>query len=523
MGTIVELLTALLGTAPTPRPFPISPPAVPGYVLIQWLAAINGFVFVFAFGAIVGSFLNVVVYRLPKGLNLVTPPSACPHCQTRLTWRENIPVLGWLMLRGRCRFCRSPISPEYPIVEALVGTLFAAVFVLWFMDPALPGLTRETLAPEWALDGLMRMWPMALLVCVLLASLVAITLIDARTFTIPLSIPWLVIGAATIGHPLHALGMQLIGRSQLGRSPHHWTIPTPEGPWLAATLGASVGLVIANVLLATGVLKRSFADYEAWEVAHQPPASPANEPGAEPPPLPLKTILLRVLFFTGPAIALMFVGFSLGLRVDKPLPGMGIGLCVGLGVGVFLRRLVPEPHTASAAEPLWVQYPFARREMIRELAFLAPAAALALLAFNAADSSWLGRWGAALLAEPPLWLRALGGTLAGTLIGGGVVWGLRIPATLVLGKEAMGLGDVHLMAAVGAVLGWIDPVLAFFIAPFVALTWTALSALRGNGSRHGTALPYGPHLAFATVVVIFAKPVLEAGLTALAGRVINLP
>ena len=83
---------------------------------------------VFVLGASIGSFLNVVVYRLPAGLSLVHPPSRCPQCRHRLGKRENIPVLGWLLLKGRCRHCKSPISARYPLVEGLAGILFIITF-----------------------------------------------------------------------------------------------------------------------------------------------------------------------------------------------------------------------------------------------------------------------------------------------------------------------------------------------------------------------------------------------------------
>jgi leader peptidase (prepilin peptidase)/N-methyltransferase len=83
---------------------------------------------VFVLGASIGSFLNVVIYRLPAGLSFVYPPSRCPHCLTRLKKRENIPVLGWLRLKGRCGHCKTPISMRYPIIEAATGLLFLIVF-----------------------------------------------------------------------------------------------------------------------------------------------------------------------------------------------------------------------------------------------------------------------------------------------------------------------------------------------------------------------------------------------------------
>lgn len=87
------------------------------------------FALVFAglFGACVGSFLNVVIWRLPRGESLSKEASHCPRCGAKIRWFDNVPVLGWLMLRGRCRACRAGISPRYPIVEALTALLFVLV------------------------------------------------------------------------------------------------------------------------------------------------------------------------------------------------------------------------------------------------------------------------------------------------------------------------------------------------------------------------------------------------------------
>ena len=78
-------------------------------------------------GACVGSFLNVVVWRLPRQMSLVSPGSRCPSCAHAIRWRHNLPVLGWLILRGRCYDCKAPISPRYPLVEALTAALFVLV------------------------------------------------------------------------------------------------------------------------------------------------------------------------------------------------------------------------------------------------------------------------------------------------------------------------------------------------------------------------------------------------------------
>lgn len=112
-------------------------------------------------GAVFGSFINVVAHRLPRGESVVKPRSRCPSCGTEIRSLDNVPVLSWLLLRGRCRSCGEPISRRYPLVEAGTALLCAAVVVA-------KGLEWETLLG---------------IVFVLL--LVPITLIDLDTFTIP--------------------------------------------------------------------------------------------------------------------------------------------------------------------------------------------------------------------------------------------------------------------------------------------------------------------------------------------------
>lgn len=87
-------------------------------------------------GLLVGSFLNVVVWRLPRGESIVIPPSACPACGARIRARDNIPVASWLLLRGRCRACTAPISARYPLVELATGLAFAGVAAWALVRPA---------------------------------------------------------------------------------------------------------------------------------------------------------------------------------------------------------------------------------------------------------------------------------------------------------------------------------------------------------------------------------------------------
>jgi len=101
------------------------------WTLLIWLVALGG---------CIGSFLNVVVYRLPRGQSLVHPGSRCPRCSHKIRWWHNLPVLGWVMLRGRCFDCGQTIAPRYPIVEAIVA--------FWFGSLALYGPLAGPFAPS---------------------------------------------------------------------------------------------------------------------------------------------------------------------------------------------------------------------------------------------------------------------------------------------------------------------------------------------------------------------------------------
>lgn len=152
------------------------------------------YIFVFLFGIVVGSFLNVCIYRLPKHESIVVVPSHCMTCGKKLHWYELFPLFSWLALRGKCLGCKAPISPQYPIIEASNGVLWlAAVFVL--------GLT-----------------PDAILCQLLLSTLLVIAIIDARTKEIPFSLNIFIGVLALIRLALHytdwkeyVIGLGVIG------------------------------------------------------------------------------------------------------------------------------------------------------------------------------------------------------------------------------------------------------------------------------------------------------------------------
>lgn len=433
--------------------------------------------FAFAFGSCVGSLVNVLVYRLPLGISVVTPPSRCPSCSTQLTWRENIPVFGWICLKGKCRFCKAKISAEYPLVEAFVGLLFVTLYVLFYMLPmkaTLGGIHFGAVQPDWAMNGFAATWAPFIVILTLMSCLVAMTLVDAKTYTIPLVLAWVPCIVALVLHPGWALFMQLTGKKwHYIAGDHMWAMTTPGARgwwWIGASIGGIIGLAIANFILEKGWIARSFGDYDEWEKATK-----AEKVAKE-------------------------AELAAAAAASPPAEG------------------TPPAAPASEGEPteMWIQYPHARREMGKEIVFLTPCVVLA----------YAGGMLARSLAGPtdaPLWLVVLAAVLMGYLIGGGLVWGFRILGSLGFGKEAIGLGDVHLLAAVGACLGWADAVLAFFLSAFVGVFLAILRRVASGAFKR--AMPFGPCLAIATLLVILFKPLIETGLTIMfrTAAPVNLP
>ncbi|HUG91029.1 MAG TPA: prepilin peptidase [Planctomycetaceae bacterium] len=353
--------------------------------------------YLFIVGAVLGSFLNVCIHRIPwherfvDQLRSLGSPlhSVCPGCGSRIPRRDNVPILGWLMLRGRCRFCRMRISPRYPLVELLNGLLF--VLVYWVEVPGGYSATVQ----------------------------------DSGTFA--------------------ALGPQITG----GLSPAAWL------NWR----------YVYHMVLFEALVVATFIDFEHMTIPD-----------------------------------------------GCTLPAMAVGVIGGFALGqVFLV-------------PVWFQEP----EIARMLSAWTP--------------DWLNRasgpmvvpqveWredfmGRVARLEIPDWVRTaphrhgLAVSLAGLVIGGGVVWALRIVGQLVLKREAMGFGDVVLMATIGSFLGWQPTLTVFFVAPVCALGVLAVQQIgwrlaciirpmlrRDAVSRSGAdggrrEIPYGPYLSLAALLTV---------------------
>jgi len=426
--------------------------------LWYWVVAFAGI------GACVGSFLNVLIYRLPAGKGVIWPPSACGHCGHRLAFWENIPILSWLMLRGRCRKCQQRISMQYVLVEVATAVLFGGLVLVlcgWNL--------RAGFYQQGYPQNFYAVWPMLLVYASLMACLLAATVVDFRYFMIPLQLPWFATVVAVVVPPLAiALGW-LVPDAQL--------VPMVDVPGALGLIGGGLaGLLIAVILLELGVLRESFiwpppGAEEGAEAQAALTSAPAESEQAEPSsPQPISAFAPRATPAGAGEVA-----------PGSPLDGFG----------------TPDD---------WLGHPHPRWETLKELLFLAfPLLGMVL-------GVWLlGPWLAGLPSLPPAG-QAVAGACLGYLVGGGVIWAIRVLGTLGFGKEAMGMGDVHLLAAIGACLGAVDAVIVFFVAPFFgiagAIVTFMVTRLRGGGEI--PAVPYGPYLAMAAVAVILLSDAIRA-------------
>ncbi|MBN2315402.1 MAG: prepilin peptidase [Sedimentisphaerales bacterium] len=385
-------------------------------------------VFVFALGCCIGSFLNVVVYRLPRDKSLVTPPSSCPSCGRHIRFYDNVPLVSWLLLGRKCRYCRTPISPRYFAIELLTGSIFLGLFILYFYTDV-----RKNMSP-FQEGG----WLIYLLHIILLATFIAASAIDLEHWIIPLSLCWFVTAAGLIGS---SIGGMIIDPKDIGA---YTLLPFASADSGALAAGATVGLLISLGLLTGGLIKRS---YESDDAAHDQ------------------------------------VKHEEGQTNENSSKSAGS---------------LEEPHFNH------------RLEACREIVFLAPIVACACLAFwisrevGAVHAWWMDFTRDHFIHHPVV--AGCLGSVWGYFIGCGVVWGIRVFGTFAFGKEAMGLGDVHLMGAAGAVIGPLPVTVAFFIAPFFGLAWAGFQMFFQKIRQ----IPYGPFLSLAIFVVMILHDLIQS-------------
>jgi len=212
---------------------------------------VNVFLWVWLFwiGATVGSFLNVVAYRLPRGLNLSLPGSFCPRCSHPIRLYDNIPIVSWLALRGRCRDCGGSISPRYFVVELITASAFLLVLLsdLYLPSGSLGFATRRLLTPR---DGI-PFWAMYATHVVLLSTLIAAVLMRADRSPVPARLFWPALALALIA-PL--IWPQI--RSVAALADHG------ESGWKTGLIDGLLGVAMG---LAVGGLASLPAQRKAWQ------------------------------------------------------------------------------------------------------------------------------------------------------------------------------------------------------------------------------------------------------------------
>ena len=341
----------------------------------------------FVFGAIVGSFLNVCVYRMPRDLSVIRPHSRCPHCEGRIAWRHNIPMISWLVLRGKCADCRHPISFRYPVVELATALGF---LVCWLSFGPQAGL--------------------ALSYCILLSLLLAATLIDVEHFIIPDEIT---VGGIFLGVAGSAL--------------------------VPALHGAESGTASALVSLG-GLLGGAGVVYLIVRVG--------------------KLLFGRLREELGENVTVVFGEEALHLPRGREIP-----------YGDMLYRktdtiIVP----ARKVEMIDRCYPNAEVRLSQERLLIGSES------FDPESVSYLE----------------------------------AVTDRIVIPREAMGLGDVKFMGAIGAFLGWQATLFSLMLSSFIGALLGVGLILSGR-QEWSSRLPYGPYIAAAAVAWIFMPAEFRAG------------
>lgn len=449
-----------------------------------------------ALGLCIGSFLNAVIYRLPRNCSLCEPLwSFCPHCRHRIRWYDNLPILSFILLRGRCRQCDAPISTQYLVIETI-----CALIVLLLLDAFFIGQTRAGISDSifGLSDRLATDWPILLAHIILFACLLPMSVIDLEHYWVDIRFTNF---ATVAGFVLHSL----------------WT-PKHSDAWVrpADTLGV-VSLMVVAALGLTWVVVIVFrhssdsheAEAEAGIEAEPPVPAPPISPRRPPPSLmsPSRAGGWCALVVLVTLLALLLVHESgvVQLRhVGRALPPLGLFFVL-----IVCAASVVRPSDTQIVEAIHRERHGARRMVLWELGLFLPAILGGVVGYLLMTRTGLGADASqAIHARLPVpgglamfrhWtpLSGLATAATGYVIAGAIGWAVRILFTLLFGKEAFGTGDIHLMAAAGCIAGWPVVLLGFFLTCGVALVgWVAVLPF-----KRSRALPLGPWLSVSFLTV----------------------
>ncbi len=454
----------------------------------------------------IGSFLNVVAYRLPRDLAVNKPRwSFCPGCETRIRWHDNIPIISYFRLRGRCAVCREEIPPRYVHIEALMILVAVVLFDAFFISGKLTGLTPSRF---WSVAYLFCAdWPIYLAYAILFACLLAMSAIDLQVYWVDIRFTRL---ATVVGFVAHAWW-----------TPAHqtaWPRPGPQFGWavLFATLGA-IATHMAWCVYWRGQVDDSpefsvDAEGSGTDAAGAPAATPEKEVVGFSPSAWLTGV---VLYFTVAVVVCALIHFH-GMPSADPaesgfavraIPAIALAFLLLVGASMVNREADEEIEDALEEERLT-----ARRVVSIEALTLLPTVGLFIAGWMLSDqlmNAW--HW-----SPIPDWnpVRGLATAASGFFVAGAIGWIVRICFTILFGKEAFGVGDIHLMAAAGAVIGWESVVVGYFIATLLALAGWVL-ALPVKRRR---AMPMGPWLTLGffigalqrdTIIRDYIEPIRE--------------
>lgn len=467
---------------------------------------------VVGFGACIGSFANMVIYRLPRNIPLGRPRwSFCPNCETSLLWYDNIPVISYFRLRGHCRRCGWAIPPRYIIIEITMLLVFLILFDTFFVASALDGIIAESwtsVSYRFASD-----WQIYAAHVLLFGCLLAMSVIDMEHYWLDIRFTHF---AALCGFAVHS--MWTPARS------HDW--PRPGMALGIAAILATCAAIITHLVAAHMWKKRARAE-QASETEPEPPApsDEAGEPQAVRIYLGPKSLRLSAwvagLVLLATLVPLVWaiaqhsptsLSSAAGVTVDdkyshrqpdatfakRAAPGLLFVFCALIAGSVIKRDSDDEIEESLEAERH-----NARKVVLKEFAVLLPsiiifAAGLVLAQQGGAlEEALRGMWNWTVGRQTRPIL-GLGTAATGFIIGGAIGWSVRIFFTLVLGKEAYGVGDIHIMAAAGAVVGWEVVVVGFFLSSLLALVGKLLTL----PFKRGHALPMGPWLTLAMFLVV---------------------
>jgi len=479
-------------------------------------------------GLCLGSFLNAVIYRIPRHHSLRVPLwSACPHCRCRIEWYDNLPIISFILLRGRCRHCAVPISTRYLIIEAAM-----AIVVLMLLDAFLIGHVRRGLsASEFGLtDRLASDWPILVSHIILFACLLAMSAIDLEHYWVDIRFTNLVTICGFVLHtlwtPKHSLEwtrpydatavMSLFAVVGLGivwvylaRRPHYDPVATAES---AESVGEDAAL-LGTVSSTTGVRLESRTSQESG--TSDSPTSIGGGPPISPAPPSRTAGWLGVLLLLGLFAVLVFVEVEHTPAKHAPRALFPLVMFFLL---IVSESTVSRDSDKTIMDAIHEERHTARRTVLSELVLLLPAIVLGAIGLwiMSGDGELPSRTSSALHGQVRFsnfallrhWtpLYGLATAASGYIIAGAVGWAVRIVFTLLFGKEAFGMGDIHLMAAAGCVAGWPIVVLGFFLTCGLAMVGWIVSLL----FKRTPALPLGPWLSLSfLIMVVFYEPIIQ--------------